>query len=102
MLFHKLVFVIASPRSYANAIFTTYLILITTVISTAITGHQRLGTEDQDPSDRRRITQVLQALLGRADVDIIGREGITAAHMAAMGDSSKLLKLLADHKVRAL
>jgi hypothetical protein len=42
---------------------------------------------------------VLDALLSKADVNIIGREGITAAHMAAMGDSSKLLKLLADHKV---
>jgi ankyrin repeat protein len=78
------------------------LTITVTVTITFTAGHQRLGTEDQDPSDRRRITQVLQALLGRADVDIIGREGITAAHMAAMGDSSKLLKLLADHKVHAL
>jgi ankyrin repeat protein len=63
-------------------------------------GHQRLGTEDQDPADRRRITQVLRALLTRADVDVYGREGTTAAHMAAAGDSSKLMALLCEHKVR--
>jgi ankyrin repeat protein len=43
---------------------------------------------------------VLRALLTRADVDVYGREGTTAAHMAAAGDSSKLMALLCEHKVR--
>ena len=63
------------------------------------TGHQRLGSEEHDAPDRAKVTQVLKALLGRADPNIIGREGITAAHMAAMGDSSKLLQLLSQFKV---
>ena len=60
-----------------------------------------MGSEEHDAPDRAKVTQVLKALLGRADPNIIGREGITAAHMAAMGDSSKLLQLLSQFKVGA-
>ena len=60
-----------------------------------------MGSEEHDAADRAKVTQVLKALLGRADPNIIGREGITAAHMAAMGDSSKLLQLLSQFKVGA-
>lgn len=63
-----------------------------------ISSQQRLGTELQEPGDRKRIFSVLSALATKCDVDIIGREGVTAAHLAAIGDNSKLTDLLASHK----
>ncbi len=41
---------------------------------------------------------MLQALAGKCDINTHGREGITAAHMAAMGDNSKLIDFLAEKK----
>jgi len=63
-----------------------------------ISGHCRAGSESYETSDRKKILQVLQALAGKCDINTHGREGITAAHMAAMGDSSKLIDFLAEKK----
>ena len=61
-------------------------------------GHCRAGTESLEAPDRKKVQKVLAALSARCDVNITGREGITAAHMAAMGDSSKLIDFLASKK----
>jgi len=63
-----------------------------------ISGHCRAESESYETSDRKKILQVLQALAGKCDINTHGREGITAAHMAAMGDNSKLIDFLAEKK----
>jgi len=63
-----------------------------------ISGNIRSGTEHLDSGDRKKTMSILQALSGKCNLNIIGREGITAAHMAAMGDNSKLLNFLAEKK----
>ena len=63
-----------------------------------ISGNVRSGTEHLESSDRKKTMSILHALSGKCNLDIIGREGITAAHMAAIGDNSKLLNFLAEKK----
>jgi uncharacterized protein len=64
-----------------------------------ISDHLRSGDYENDSPDRKKIEKILSSLVwGGADIDVLGREGITAAHMAAMGDSSKLIDFLAERK----